>query len=207
MFHGNAGSAAGRDYLIDPIQEGVGADVFVLEYPGYADRPGKPTEASLVAAGLEALSRIPDGAPVVLVGESLGSGVASAVAGAAPDRVRAVLLLVPFRELAEAAASHYPWLPVRLLLRDRFASHEHLARHPGPVGFVVAGRDRVVPPESGRALHGGFPGRKRLWEFPGEGHWEGSNRDPAFYSGFDTWRRSFTADSAPSPGRRPGSAD
>lgn len=192
VFHGNAGSAAGRDYIIDPIQAGVGADVYVLEYPGYADRPGNPTEASLVAAGLESLDHISGRSPVVLVGESLGSGVASAVAGAAPDRIRAVLLLVPFRELAEAAASHYPWLPVRWLLRDRFPSHEHLARYPGPVGFVVAEADEVVPADSGRRLHAGFHGPKRLWVLPGESHWQGSNRNPSFYSEFDAWRRSVT---------------
>jgi uncharacterized protein len=187
VLHGNAGSAAGREYIFDPIQEAVDAEVFVLEYPGYADRPGKPSQESLVAASLEGLDLIPGREKVTVVGESLGTGVASALAGSRPDRIRGVLLLVPFRELAEAAASHYPWLPVRLLLRDRFPSSEWLTGYHGPLAVVVAGADEVIPPESGRRLFRSYPGPKRLWEFPGENHWEGSNRDAAFYREFWNW--------------------
>jgi uncharacterized protein len=186
ITHGNAGSAGGRDYIIDPIQRGVAADVYVLEYPGYADRPGEPSQDSLLAAAREAFLTLPDRGPVTVVGESLGTGPACFLAGEFPDRVRGLILLVPYRELAEAAASHYPWLPVRLLLRDRFPAYEWLAKFKGPVAFGVAARDEVIPPDSGRGLYEGYAGRKRLWEFPGEDHWRGSNRPAEFYD--EVWR-------------------
>jgi pimeloyl-ACP methyl ester carboxylesterase len=55
------------------------------------------------------------------------------------------------------------------------------------LAVVVAGADEVIPPESGRRLFRSYPGPKRLWEFPGENHWEGSNRDAAFYREFWNW--------------------
>jgi pimeloyl-ACP methyl ester carboxylesterase len=187
LLHGNAGSAGGLDYIIDPLQEGVPADVHVLEYPGYADRPGRPTQAALLDAASEAFETLAAAGPVTLVGESLGTGPACYLAGRYAGRVRGVLLLVPFRELAEAAASHYPWLPVRLLLRDRFPSHEWLRGYAGPLAAAVAGSDEVVPAESGRRLVADFAGRKRMWDFPGENHWQGSHRPPAFYAEAWAW--------------------
>ncbi len=174
ITHGNAGTAVGREYLADPIQAVAPWDAFVLEYPGYADRIGEPTEASLLAAaadGLAALTNRPG--PLFLVGESLGSGVAAYLAGRFRDRVTAVCLLVPFNNLPAAASSHYPWLPVRWLLRDRFPSDQRLAGFGGRVAVVIGGADSIVPPELGRTLFRGYQGGpKRLWEFPGEEHWE-----------------------------------
>lgn len=187
VTHGNAGSAAGRDYIVDPIQQGVGADVYVLEYPGFADRPGEPSQDSLLNAAREAFQLLPTNRPVVVVGESLGTGPACFLAREFPDRIRGLVLLVPYRELADAAASHYPWLPVRILLRDRFPAHEWLAGYKGPVAIGVAALDEVIPPESGRQLYTGYTGRKRLWEFAGEGHWRGSNRPAQFYSEAWSW--------------------
>ncbi len=187
VTHGNSGAAAGRDYILDPIQAGTGAEVYVLEYPGFADRPGKPSQDSLLEAAREAFLALPENRPVTIVGESLGTGPACFLAGEFSDRVRAVVLLVPYRQLADAAASHYPWLPVRFLLRDRFPADEWLARYKGPVAFGVASSDEVIPPESGKQLYDGYAGRKRLWEFAGENHWRGSNRPARFYSEVWNW--------------------
>lgn len=184
ILHGNAGTAVGREYLADPVQESLPLDVFILEYPGYADRDGTPSEASLcdeAAKSFDLLASRPG--PLFLIGESLGSGVAAFLAGRKPDRVDGVCLLVPFNNLAAAAASHYPWLPVGLLLRDRFPSDRHLQRYQGPLAVLTAGRDSVVPPELGRALFEGYQGgRKHLWDFPEQDHWDAINQPES------TWR-------------------
>lgn len=178
ITHGNAGTAVGREYLADPLQAVAPWDVFIFEYPGYADRSGEPTETSLLAAateGLELLTNRPG--PLFLVGESLGSGVAAYLAGRFGSRVNAVCLLVPFNNLAAASSAHYPWLPVRLLLRDRFPSDEHLANYHGRLAVIVGGADTVVPAELGRTLFRGFHGGpKRLWEFAGQEHWDAINQ-------------------------------
>jgi hypothetical protein len=69
--------------------------VFVVEYPGYADRSGKPTERTLEASADEAFRSLTTNSPIYLVGESLGTGVASYLAGRYPDKVAGVALLAP----------------------------------------------------------------------------------------------------------------
>lgn len=186
VVHGNAGAAAERSYLLDPIQQATGLDVHVLEYPGFAGRPGKPTQSTLTAAADEGLSILSSaGRPVFVVGESLGTGVAAHLAGMHSQKVAGVILLTPFNTLADAAGYHYPWLPVRWLLIDPYPSEVWLASYPGPVGVVVGTADRVVPAELGRRLYDDYSGRKRLWSFAGEGHWEASHRPPEW------WREAF----------------
>jgi pimeloyl-ACP methyl ester carboxylesterase len=176
ITHGNAGSAAGRDYLTDPLQGGVAVDVFVLEYPGFGGRRGEPGEAGLVGAMDEAMGLLGDRERLVLVGESLGCAVAGHGAGRWREKVAGVILLTPFNNLTAAARHHYPWLPVGWILRDRYPTDEWLGGYGGPVGVVVGGGDRVVPPGLGRLLHDGYAGRKRIWEIPGQDHWEAVQR-------------------------------
>jgi len=185
ITHGNAGAAAERAYLVDPIQAGSDLDVYVLEYPGFAGRPGTPSQDSLTAAAGEALTLLGSRRPVYLVGESLGTGVACFLAGTRPTEVAGVILLTPFDHLSAVAAHHYPWLPVRMLLLDRFPSDLWLKQYAGPVGIVVGTADRVIPARFGHRLHDGYSGPKRLWEYQGEDHWEASHRPPEW------WRESL----------------
>jgi len=183
VVHGNAGAAAERAYLLDPIQQATGLDVFVLEYPGFAGRPGKPSQATLTAAADEGLGILSSSRmPVYVVGESLGTGVAAYLAGHHPQNVRGVVLLTPFNSLTAAAGHHYPWLPVRWLLMDPYPSETWLASYPGPVGVVVGTSDRVVPAEFGQRLYEGYSGRKQLWTFEGEDHWEASHRPAEWWA-------------------------
>jgi hypothetical protein len=183
VVHGNAGAAAERAYLLDPIQQATGLDVFVLEYPGFAGRPGKPSQATLTAAADEGLGILCSSRmPVYVVGESLGTGVAAYLAGHHPENVRGVVLLTPFNSLTAAAGHHYPWLPVRWLLMDPYPSETWLASYPGPVGVVVGTADRVVPADFGQRLFEGYSGRKRLWTFEGEDHWDASHRPAEWWA-------------------------
>lgn len=105
-----------------------------------------------------------------LLGESLGSGVACALAGQHPDQIAGLLLITPFTAMADVAAVHYPFLPVGLFLRDRFDSARALTRYRGPVVVVTAGADAVVPARLGRALLQNYSGPSRLFEQSGMTH-------------------------------------
>ena len=170
ITHGNAGCAFQCGHYADAIQQAAPLDVFIVEYPGYENRPGKPTEGSLYASAEEALELLPTNRPTYLVGESLGTGVATYLAGRHPNQVAGVALLAPYNSLVSVGQSHMVILPVSLILADRFPSQEHLRNYQGPVAMLVAGRDTVIPEKFGRRLYAAYPGPKRLWEFPEGNH-------------------------------------
>ncbi len=173
ISHGNAGCALQRAGYAPFLRAGApdrAVSVYLLEYPGYGQRPGSPSQQTLLAAAADALASIPPGSPVVLLGESLGSGVAAATAGAHPGRVSGLILLSPFDSLTAVAGHHYPVLPVGWLLRDRYPAGEWLDGYRGPVAIVVAGRDLIVPEHFGRALYDGYRGPKLLLIARDAGH-------------------------------------
>ena len=170
ITYGNASCAASSARYADTIQSAAAFDVFILEYPGYADRAGSPSQSSLFRAADEAFQMLATNGPVYLVGESLGTGVAAYLAGTHPDQVAGVVLISPYNRLTSVAQFHMPVLPVGLLLVDRFPSEDYLRSYRGPVGMVVDGLDQVVPEKFGRRLYDGYAGPKQLWEFPNGGH-------------------------------------
>jgi fermentation-respiration switch protein FrsA (DUF1100 family) len=151
-------------------QEGLG--VLLLEYRGYGGNPGAPTEAGLYAdadAALDFLSQ--DGIPasrLVIYGESLGSGVA--VHMAAERELAALILEAPFTRLADAASYHYSFVPVSVLLRDRFDSLSAIGKIRAPILILHGERDRVIPVRFGRALLAAAPEPKEGWFSPDAGH-------------------------------------
>jgi pimeloyl-ACP methyl ester carboxylesterase len=174
VFHGNAGFALHRSYYRDALRE-VSADRWacvVLEYPGYGARAGSPSKNTLEAAAAEVLevvlARHP--VPVYLIGESLGSGVATSLAASHPDKVSGLILVTPFTSLAAVGRHHYPFLPVRLLLRDNFDNVRNLKQYQGPVAVVLAEDDRIIPAAIGKKLYDAYEGPRRLWTQPGAGH-------------------------------------
>ncbi|HTA95747.1 MAG TPA: alpha/beta fold hydrolase [Verrucomicrobiae bacterium] len=170
IFHGNGDYAAGYAFFVDQLQSIGNFDVFILEYPGYADRPGSPSQRSLFRAADEAFQLLDINKPVYLVGQSLGSGVAAYLAGTHPDKVAGVILISPFNRLTSVAQNHYPILPVWLLLLDRFPSEDYLHSYHGKVGVTVDGKDTIVPEKFGLRLFNDYDGPKKLWEFPNDGH-------------------------------------
>jgi pimeloyl-ACP methyl ester carboxylesterase len=175
MMHGNAGQAADRDYVL-PRMSGQDS-LYVLEYPGYGSREGSPSLQSINQAASEAYqllrSRNPN-TPVCVLGESIGSGPACALAREkiAPDKI---VLVVPFDTLANVAARHFPFLPVRLLLRDNWDNVESLKHYAGPVEIFGARDDTIIPIEHARALARQIPAA-RFIEIPG-GHNDWSQED------------------------------
>jgi alpha-beta hydrolase superfamily lysophospholipase len=154
-FHGNAGLALDRATFV-PVFIARGLRLILAEYPGYGARSGVPTESALVAdasALYETVVQRYGHQPLVLVGESLGGGVAVQVAARSPRPPSRLILLTPFLSVTETAARVYWFLPAaRYLVRDRFDSVGQLSNYAGPIAILVAGRDQVVGASQGREL-------------------------------------------------------
>ena len=152
MMHGNAGQAAGRDYVLRCMSDRD--SLYVLEYPGYGLREGSPSLESMNQAASQAYqllrSRNPN-TPVCVLGESIGNGPACALASekVAPDKL---VLVVPFDSLAKVASTKLPFLPVRLMLRDAWNNVESLRGYTGSVEIFGAIDDNIIPIEHAKAL-------------------------------------------------------
>jgi surfactin synthase thioesterase subunit len=157
MPHGNAGQAADRTYALPCFSKQD--SVFILEYPGYGARKGKPSKASFDAAAAEAYSLLRKTflkTPVCVIGESIGSGPACALANQTqpPDKI---VLVVPFDQLASVAAEHFPFLPVRLILEAKWDNIHSLSAYKGPVEIFGARQDRVIGIEHAKKLADSIP--------------------------------------------------
>lgn len=170
LTYGNGNTAIGSAHYAEDIQKAAPFDVFILEYPGYEDRPGSPSQRSLFRAADDAFLMLPTNKPIYLVGESLGTGVASYLAGTYSNKISGVVLISPFNNLPAVAQNHYPLLPARLLLVDHFPSETYLKNYHGRMGMTVDGKDVVVPEKFGLALYDSYNGPKKLWKFPGGSH-------------------------------------
>jgi uncharacterized protein len=170
IMYGNGSTAVGCEHYANDIQSVAAFDIFILEYPGYEDRPGSPSQGSLFSAANEAFQMLPNNRPIYLVGESLGTGVASYLAGTYSNKIAGVILISSFDNLTDVAQNHFPLLPVRLLIADRFTSGKNLRQYHGQLGITVDGKDSVVPEKFGLRLYNSYPGPKKLWEFPDGGH-------------------------------------
>jgi pimeloyl-ACP methyl ester carboxylesterase len=146
------------------------AAIYALHYRGYGGSEGRPSEEALVGDALALFDRAARGHPsITLVGRSLGSGIAVQVAAARPTA--RLVLVTPFDSLAGVAARHYPWMPVRWLLRDDYDAAAHAGRVRAPTTLLIAERDVVIPPEHARDLLRAFaPGVARAVSFPEAGH-------------------------------------
>jgi uncharacterized protein len=189
VFHGNAGHAGHRRWYAEALGP-LGLRVLLAEYPGYGPRKGKLGEARLVADAAQtiAAARRAFGEPILLLGESLGAGVAAAAAHAAgPDAgISGLLLVTPWDRLVNVAAFHYPWLPVTWLLKDGYDSAANLASARLPVTVAVATNDGIVPARFGIALHDALPPPKTLLVIEGASHNDWPGRVDA-----DWWRRAI----------------
>jgi len=170
IFHGNAGTLGGRGFKARVFLD-AGYGVMLAEYRGYGGNSGKPSQEGLFADARAALTALKQQgvqeADTALYGESLGTGVATQMAAEAQERgapIAALILEAPFTSAVDVGAAKYPFLPVRMLLKDPFDSLGRIKDVLVPV-FIVHGQlDQTVPIILG----------KRLFEaanFPKEGMW------------------------------------
>ena len=173
VLNGNAGTRADRLPLGAALAR-RGFAVLLFDYRGYGGNPGTPTEGGLMLdarAARAALAARPEVAEdrIVYFGESLGSGVAVALAVEHPPA--ALVLRSPFTSLVDVARVHYPFLPVRLLLRDRYLSDRRIDRVRSPLLVIAGEQDSIVPFEQSRRLFEMAPGNaKRFVAVAGADH-------------------------------------
>lgn len=155
---GNGGNRAGRAGLAQELSA-RGFAVLLMDYRGYGGNPGTPSEDALAMDAFAAVQALEDeGYPserTIYFGESLGTGVVAALAARRPPA--GLVLRSPFTELADVGAHHYPWVPVRLLLRDRYPVLEHVRDSPVPVTVIRAADDSVVPSHLSHQVAGAAP--------------------------------------------------
>lgn len=182
-FSGNAGNRAWRTPEFELFTQ-LGCDVFVFDYRGYGDNPGSPSEERLAADAVAAwryateIRRI-EPRRLILFGESLGGGMAVRLAAqqcAAGVPPGGLVLRAAFSSLPDAAAYHYPWLPVRWLLVDRYPSAQRIPTVTCPILHIHGQRDSIIPIELGRKLFDAAPPQsangipKRFVELPAADH-------------------------------------
>lgn len=176
VFHGNAGHAGHRVYYAEQLSQ-LGFRTILAEYPGYGPRAGQPDESTIVndAVKIVELAHAAYGDPLWLVGESLGAGVVASVTGRTASVVQGVILITPWNRLFDVASYHYPWLPVRWLLRSEYDSITALESFSGPKLIIVAGNDTIVPANLGTDLYQHIPQPKKLITLADAGHndWAG----------------------------------
>jgi uncharacterized protein len=156
--------------------------MLVVNYRGYGASKGRPGQKELYEDGLAiydyAISSGVRPDRVVVMGRSLGSGVASMLAGS--REVRAAILITPFDSLVAVAAGHYPIFPVRLLLRHPFPSEDWARRARAPALILAAERDDIVPPRHATRLSEAWAGAAQFHLLAGTGH-NDIEQSPEYY--------------------------
>jgi len=172
VFNGNAGNRSHRASLAAKFAE-YGWSTLLVDYRGYGGNPGLPSEAGLerdARAALRYLLSRPDVDParIVYFGESLGAAVAIRLATDHPPA--ALVLRSPFSSMTAIGTRHYPFLPVRWLLRDRFASIDRIGRIKSPILIIAGDSDAIVPLADTQLLFDAAPEPKRLVVIPDADH-------------------------------------
>jgi len=174
-FHGNAGNVGDRASKVRPFLD-AGYGILLVGYRGYGLNSGSPTEAGLYADAATALDFLmrteiaPD--HWILYGESLGTAVAveMAVRFAKSTPVGAVVLEAPFTSMIDAAKSHYPYIPVNLLLLDRFETIAKIRHIDSPLFIFHGSADATVPQTLGKRLFDEAADPKSAKWIDGAGH-------------------------------------
>jgi fermentation-respiration switch protein FrsA (DUF1100 family) len=169
-FGGNAEEVSGT--LVDPRWPRDWT-IVAINYRGYGTSEGTPGESALVADArviYDAIVARPevDARRIVAFGRSLGTGVAVKLGATRP--LAGLILVSPFDSLVALGRTHYPWLPVSVLLRHRFDGDADARRMQAPLLAIVADRDSIVPNERSRALYDAWAGPKSWLVIPATDH-------------------------------------
>jgi pimeloyl-ACP methyl ester carboxylesterase len=167
-FGGNADDAAAHiDLFAAALPE---HSLYLVNYRGYGGSSGRPSESGLAADARAVYDHVRKAHPhIAVVGRSLGSGVAVCLAGERP--VERLVLVTPFDSLVNLAKTYFGWLPVGLLLQDRYDSARRASDVRLPVLVVIAGEDEIIPRARSLALAASFrPKQVQVVIVPGVGH-------------------------------------
>jgi uncharacterized protein len=170
-FHGNGGGVGIRSERMGDLQR-RGYGVAMLSYRGYSGSTGTPSEASNIADARLAYddlhARGVPAADIILFGESLGTGVATQLAAQVP--AAGLILDSPYTSIRDLAQDQFPWLPVDLMLWDRYETSRFIASIKAPVLVLHGEADTLIPVSMARAIHAAITSPSMLRTYPGAGH-------------------------------------
>jgi hypothetical protein len=171
VFHGNAGNACDRTYFPD-LLKAFNSNLILFEYPGYGKDANTPKESLILEQAHELILHIKeknsDNLPIYLMGESLGTGVATFVA--ARTDISGLILISAYPSIARLAGHHYPWVPVKYLLKHTFQADIWAGRIKAPVLLFHGINDDIIPVAFARQQVLNFKGKTTLVELPDCGH-------------------------------------
>lgn len=182
VFNGNGGTIGHRLDRARALHDLTGLEVVLWDYRGYGNSTGAPGEPALLADARllrEAIDQWQPGAPVVYLGESLGTAVATGLAVERPPD--GLILETPFTSIVDMAQAVYPFLPSGLV-RNRFPTLERISQVTAPLLVLHGDRDELVPLDQGIAVFEAAQEPKQLVIIPG-----GRHTDIAFVGGSRYW--------------------
>ena len=201
-FHGNAGNISHRLHTIRQFHE-LGLSVFIIDYRGYGESRGRPSERGLyrdAEAAWDYLTtdRAIPAAEIVVFGRSLGGSLAAWLA--AERSPHALVVDSSFTSVPDIGQDVYPWLPVRLLSRLQHPTREHVTKASCPVLVVHSRDDEIIPFHHGEALFRAANEPKSFLELRG-GHTDAHYTSESVF--IDGLRRFLPSTGAPAGGLRP----
>ena len=153
LFHGNAGDLSNRVYKINELNK-LDLNILLISWRGFSGNKGSPTENNLYTDAEAAIKWLNEEGvnnnQIILYGESLGSGVAVEVGK--ENNFNSIILESPFTSIENSAKIYYPYLPVRLLLKDRYDSINKIKMINTPILIMHGKKDDIVPFSMGKEL-------------------------------------------------------
>ena len=154
VFHGNAGHLSNRIYKLNELYK-LDINILLISWRGFSGNNGSPTEQNLYRDAEAAIKWLKEqkvrNNQIILYGESLGSGVAVEIGKR--NKYNSIILESPFTSIENSAKIYYPYLPVRLLLKDRYDSISKIKMIDYPVLIMHGKKDDVVPFSMGKELY------------------------------------------------------
>jgi fermentation-respiration switch protein FrsA (DUF1100 family) len=173
FFHGNGGNLSWWGRLIEDWHDHRSDAFLIFDYPGYGKSEGRPSEAGCYAAGAAAYNWLTDvqkvpGERVLLVGQSLGTGVATQLA--MDRRHRALILISSFTSMPDMAAERLPMFPGRWFIHNNFDNLGRISQCRGPLLVVHGVADELVPIHQAERLFAAANPPKKFLPLDGAGH-------------------------------------
>ncbi len=154
FFHGNAGNLFNRVYKLNQLNK-LNINILIISWRGFSGNLGKPTEKNLYSDAIKSIKWLNDrgikNSEIVLYGESLGTGVA--VELAQNNVFNSIILESPFTSIAKAAKIYYPYVPINLLLKDRYDSEKKISKITAPILIMHGMKDDITPFVMGKDLY------------------------------------------------------
>ena len=154
FFHGNAGSLENRTYKLNHFKD-LNVNFLIIAWRGFSGNKGKPNEIGLYEDAKAAIRWLGTKGikekNIILYGESLGTGVAVEVAQ--NKNYAGVILESPFTSMTNVGKKHYPFLPVRFLLKDKFESYKKIINISVPILIIHGKVDKIVPHVMGEEIY------------------------------------------------------